>query len=62
MKFSLEENRQVFKNKNNINTIDKELLAEKIATTVVERCGYPINLSGEKGIIEFQNYYLSQDK
>ena len=62
MKFSIEENRQVFKNKNNINTIDKELLAEEIATTVVERCGYPINLSGEKGIMEFKKYYLSQDK
>ena len=62
MKFSLEENRKAFKNKNNINIIDKKLLAEEIATTVVERCGYPINLSGEKGIIEFKNYYLSEDK
>ena len=62
MKFSLEENRKAFKNKNNINIIDKKLLAEEIATTVVERCGYPINLSGEKGIMEFKKYYLSQDK
>ena len=44
------------------NDISKELLAEKIATAVVEKCGYPINLSGEKGILEFKNYYLSKDQ
>ena len=62
MTFSLEENKQVFKNKKEINTLDKELLAEEIAISVIEKCGYPINLSGEKGIIEFKNYYLSKDK
>ena len=48
MKFSLEENKQVFKKKKEINTINKELLAEEIATSVIEKCGYPINL-----LIEF---------
>ena len=62
MNFSLEENYQVFKNKKEINTVDKELLAEEIAISVIEKCGYPINLSGEKGIIEFKNYYLSKDQ
>ena len=62
MTFSLEENKQVFKNKKEINTLDKELLAEDIAISVIEKCGYPINLSGEKGIIEFKNYYLSKDE
>ena len=61
MKFSLEENKQVFKKKKEINKIDKELLAGEIALSVVEKCGYPINLSGEKGILEFKNYYLIQD-
>ena len=62
MTFSLEENNQVFKNKKEFNTVDKELLAEEIAMLVIEKCGYPINLSGEKGIIEFKNYYLSKDQ
>ena len=62
MNFSLGENNQVFKKKKGINNINKELLAEEIATSVIEKCGNPINLSGEKGILEFKNYYLSKDK
>ena len=45
---------------NMFNLINKELLAEEIGIEVVEKCGYPINLSGEKGILEFKNYYLSK--
>tara|TARA_B100001250_G_C19413004_1_gene619901 strand:- start:228 stop:560 length:333 start_codon:yes stop_codon:yes gene_type:complete len=62
MKFSMEENRQVFKKKKEIKNINKELLAEEIAISVIEQCGYPINLSGGKGINEFKNYYLSKDR
>tara|TARA_Y100001968_G_C18873244_1_gene488214 strand:- start:82 stop:492 length:411 start_codon:yes stop_codon:yes gene_type:complete len=61
MNFSLEENKQVFKKKKEINNINKELLAEEIATSVVEKCGYPINLIGKEGIQEFKSYYLSKD-
>ena len=42
--------------------INKEILAETIAISVIEKCGYPINLMGEKGIEEFKIYYLSKDK
>ena len=62
MNFSLKENDQVFNKRKGYNNINKELLAEEIAISVIEKCGYPINLSGEKGIIEFKNYYLSKDK
>ena len=62
MNFSLKENNQVFNKKKNFKNINKEALAEEIAIGVVEKCGYPIKLSGEKGIIEFKNYYLSKDK
>ena len=62
MNFSLKENNQVFKKRKEFNNINKELLAEEIATSVVEKCGYPIKLSGEKGVIEFKSYYLSKDK
>ncbi len=61
MKFSLEENNKVFKKKKGIDNVNKELLAEEIAISVVEKCGYPINLSGEKAIQDFKNYYLSMD-
>ena len=61
MDFSLAENKQVFNKKKGFNDINKELLAEEIAISVIEKCGYPINLSGEKGILEFKNYYLSKD-
>ena len=62
MNFSLKENNQVFNKRKNFNNINKEALAEEIAIGVIEKCGYPIKLSGEKGIIEFKNYYLSKDK
>ena len=61
MDFSLAENKQAFIKKKGFNDINKELLAEEIAISVIEKCGYPINLSGEKGILEFKNYYLSKD-
>tara|TARA_Y100001968_G_C18979540_1_gene536174 strand:- start:167 stop:577 length:411 start_codon:yes stop_codon:yes gene_type:complete len=62
MNFSLKENKQVFKKRKELKNVNKELLAEEIAISVIEKCGYPINLSGEEGIIEFKNYYLSKDK
>ena len=62
MNFSLNENNKVFNKRKEFNSINKELLADKIAIAVIEKCGYPINLSGEKGIIEFKNYYLSKDQ
>ena len=62
MNFSLEENKQAFKKRKEIININKELLAEEIAVSVIKKCGYPINLNGEDGILEFKDYYLSKDK
>ena len=62
MNFSIKENNQVFKKKKDFNNINKELLSDAIAREVVERCGYPIQLSGEKGVTEFKNYYLLKDQ
>ena len=62
MNFSLAENNKVFNKKKDFNNINKELLAGEIAIQVIENCGYPINLSGENGILEFQNYYLTKDQ
>ena len=62
MNFSFQENKHVFGKKEGFNDINIESLAEDIAISVVEQCGYPINLSGEKGILEFKDYYLSKNK
>ena len=62
MNFSLTENNQVFKKRKDFYNINKDVLSEEIAKSVVDKCGYPLNLTGEKGILEFQNYYLSKDK
>ncbi len=61
MNFSIKENKQVFEKRKGMEKINRDLLAEEISTSVVEQCGYPINLSGEKGIKEFKSYYLSKD-
>ena len=62
MNFSIAENKKVFLKRKEMNNINKDLLAEEISISVVEKCGYPINLLGEKGIQEFKIYYLSKDK
>ena len=62
MNFSMAENKQVFKNKKGVNKINKEILAEQIAISTVENCGYIINLKGQKGIEEFKSYYLDKEK
>ena len=62
MKFSIKENNQVFSKRKGFNNINKELLAEEIAVSVIEKCGYPINLAGESGIKEFKSYYLSKNQ
>ena len=61
MNFSIKENNQVFKKREGFKNINKDLLAEEIAIEVIEKCGYPIKLSGEKGIKDFKTYYLSKD-
>tara|TARA_B100000214_G_scaffold132551_1_gene94283 strand:- start:15 stop:419 length:405 start_codon:yes stop_codon:yes gene_type:complete len=62
MNFSIKENNQEFNKRKGFNNINKDLLSETIAISVIEKCGYPINLEGEPGIQEFKNYYLSKDK
>ena len=59
MNFSFSENKEIFKNRKGIKAIDKELLAKKIASSVIDGCGYQLNLYGEKDIEDFANYYLS---
>ena len=62
MNFSISENKKIFKNRKGIKSIDKELLAHKIAFSVIDSCGYQLNLYGDKDIEEFARYYLSIDQ
>ena len=62
MNFANKENKMIFKNKKGIDSLNRELLANKISISVVENCGYPINLKGENGIDEFKNDYILMNK
>ena len=62
MNFSFSENKQIFKNRKGIQNLDKELLARKIADSVIYSCGYQLDLYEDKDVEEFANYYLSLDQ
>ena len=61
MNFANKENNLIFKKKKGFDSLKKELIASNIAISVVEKCGYPINLKGQKSIEEFQDNYLSMN-
>ena len=48
MNFAMKENMETFKNKKGIESIENKLLAEKISISVVDKCGFVLNLSGEE--------------
>ena len=59
MNFASKENNLTFQKKKGINSLDKELVANKIAISVADSCGYAINITNEKDIEEFENIYIS---
>ena len=61
MTFANKENNMIFKKKKGIDSLDKQLIAKKIATSVVETCGYPLDLKGEEDIIDFEKDYLAMN-
>ena len=62
MNFSYLENKKIFEKRKGVKNIDKELLANEIAFSVFDSCGYQLNIYGDKDIEEFANFYLSVDK
>ncbi len=52
--FAMKENIAIFKNKKGIESIDAKEISEKVSTLVVDKCGYPLNLSGD----EWGQYFL----
>ena len=62
MNFSFSENKKIFEKRKGFNDIDKILLANKIAFSVIDNCGYQLDLYGDKAIEEFANLYLLYDQ
>ena len=46
--FAMKENIAIFKNKKGIESIDAKEISEKVSTLVVDKCGYPLNLSEDE--------------
>ena len=59
MNFANKENYLIFHDKKGMDTLNKTILANKIAIEVVENCGYPVNLRGQEGISRFENDLIS---
>tara|TARA_Y100001968_G_scaffold301469_1_gene313763 strand:+ start:1429 stop:1815 length:387 start_codon:yes stop_codon:yes gene_type:complete len=62
MNFAMKENKLTFKNKKGMDSLSDEEVATKIANSVIDRCGFPINLIGEEGIEKFKVDYISLNK
>ncbi len=43
----------------NLDQIDQDQLAEIISMQIIEDCGYALNLSGQKGVEQFKDYFIS---
>ena len=59
MNFANKENYLIFHDKKGMDTLNKTILANKIAIEVVENCGYQVNLRGQEGISRFENDLIS---
>ena len=61
MTFANKENNQIFRKKKGFDNLNKDLLANNIANSVVDNCGYILNLKSEKDIKEFEKDYISMN-
>ena len=59
MIFAFKENNSIFKKKKGFDSINKKLMANYIAKSVIENCGYNINLKGTEDINEFENDFIN---
>ena len=57
--FTINENKQTFSKKKNIDKINQSDLASQIAYRVIDKCGSPIGLSGQQGQNEFKEFFLA---
>ena len=62
MNFAMKENNMIFEKKKGIEDLDMTIVADVIANSVVNNCGYRIGLEGDDGINQFQNNYIEMNK
>ena len=54
--FAMKENMAIFKKKKGLENIDNKFLVEKVLNTVIDKCGYPLNLSEDELVSNFENF------
>ncbi len=59
--FALKENKQAFEKRKGIGLLNQEEIAEQVAISVIDKCGYPIGLKGQEGTEEFKVFYLENE-
>ena len=57
--FAIKENIAIFKKKKGIENIDTKAITEKVSISVVDKCGYPLNLSEDELGEIFKKGYLN---
>ena len=57
--FAMKENIATFKKKKGIENIDTNILVEKVSFSVVNKCGYPLNLSKDQWELAFKKSNLN---
>tara|TARA_Y100001968_G_scaffold104060_1_gene94046 strand:+ start:1819 stop:2196 length:378 start_codon:yes stop_codon:yes gene_type:complete len=57
--FAMKENIAIFKKKKGIENIDTNILVEKVSFSVVNKCGYPLNLSEDQWELAFKKSNLN---
>tara|TARA_Y100001968_G_C19391848_1_gene736053 strand:- start:687 stop:1091 length:405 start_codon:yes stop_codon:yes gene_type:complete len=62
IKFANKENNMIFTKKIVANDLNKQSIANEIAISVVEGCGYSLDLKGEEDIKEFAKEYISMNE
>ena len=55
--FAIKENMAIFKNKKGIENINIKDMAQKVSIAVVDKCGYPLNLSED----QWGNTFIKSD-
>ena len=54
MNFAMKENMAIFKKKKGIENIDNKILVTKVSMSVIDKCGYTLDLSEQKWFSNFE--------
>ena len=59
LSFAMRENMAIFKKKKGIENINTNDIAEKVSIAIIDKCGYPLNLSEDELGQTFKKVYLN---